>query len=288
VRHVPIPPAPASLSSAAAQKERAKLAAYYADPANESARYPGNFSAYRHAQVRTALKNAFGGKCAYCETFYDSNQPTAVEHFRPKGEVTIGGKRVPPGYWWLASIWENLLPSCTDCNSPRRQDFPAGLPATAGKANAFPLPTEKRRARRQGDEKRERPLLLHPYFDHPEQHLEFVWGTDTIDDGQIRPRRDGARESARGRTTIEVCALQRLGLVTARRRHLRTLVAFLEVVVQRKAEADQAPGDPDARKRFEDAVADVRQLFVDDDPEYTAMTDQVIKAYHERIFGGPR
>jgi hypothetical protein len=85
-----------------------------------------------------------------------------------------------------------------------------------------------------------------------------------------------------------VCALQRLGLVTARRRHLRTLVAFLEVVVQRKAEADQAPGDPDARKRFEDAVADVRQLFVDDDPEYTAMTDQVIKAYHERIFGGPR
>jgi hypothetical protein len=43
---------------------------------------------------------------------------------------------------------------------------------------------------------------------------------------------------------------------------------------------------PDARKRFEDAVSDVRQLYVDSDDEYLAMTNQVIKAYFERIFGG--
>jgi uncharacterized protein (TIGR02646 family) len=286
VRHVLVPPAPASLSGKAAQAERTKLEDFYAVPANANARYPGSFSAYKHQQVRAALKAAFGGKCAYCETFYDSNQPTAVEHFRPKGEVTIGGVRTPPGYWWLASTWENLLPSCTDCNSPRKQDFPAGLPATAGKANAFPLPSEKRRARGRGDERRERPLLLHPYFDEPAEHLQFVWGTDTVDDGQVRPKRTaGGRESKRGRVTIDVCALQRLGLVTARRTHLKLLTAFLEVVVDRKAEADRAPGDPDARKRFENAVADVRRLFVDGDPEYTAMTTQVIQAYYERIFG---
>ena len=285
MRHVAIPQAPASLSSAAAQRERAKLVAFYADPANESVRYPGTFNAYRHQQVRQALKAAFGGRCAYCESFYDATQPTAVEHFRPKGEVTIAGQRTPPGYWWLASSWLNLLPSCTDCNSPRKQDFPAGLPLTAGKANAFPLPTEKRRARRDGEEKNERPLLLHPYFDDPEEHLEFVWGTGTVDDGQIRPRRIRGRESVRGRTTIEVCALQRLGLVTNRRRHLVKLIALLEVVAQRKAEAEKAPGDPDARKAFEDAVVAVRETFTDDD-EYVAMTHQVVKAYFVRLFGG--
>ncbi|MET9314449.1 hypothetical protein ABZX12_21785 [Kribbella sp. NPDC003505] len=285
MRRMPIPQPPASLSSAAAQRERTRLATFYADPANESARYPGTFNAYRHEQVRQALKAAFGGRCAYCETFYDATQPTAVEHFRPKGEVTIAGQRTPPGYWWLASKWENLLPSCTDCNSPRKQDFPAGLPATAGKANAFPLPTEKRRAHHDGEEKNERPLLLHPYFDDPEEHLEFVWGTGTVDDGQIRPRQVHGRESVRGRTTIEVCALQRLGLVANRRRHLIKLIAFLEVVAQRKAEAAKAPGDPDARKAFEDAVVAVRETFTDDD-EYVAMTHQVIKAYFARLFGG--
>jgi uncharacterized protein (TIGR02646 family) len=285
MRRMPIPQAPASLSSAAAQRERTRIAAFYADPANEFARYPGTFNAYKHEQVRQALKDAFGGRCAYCETFYDATQPTAVEHFRPKGEVTIAGRRTPPGYWWLASNWNNLLPSCTDCNSPRKQDFPAGLPATAGKANAFPLPTEKRRAHRDGEEKNERPLLLHPYFDDPEEHLEFVWDTGTVDDGQIRPRRIRGRESVRGRTTIEVCALQRLGLVANRRRHLIKLVALLEVVAQRKAEAAKAPGDPDARKAFEDAVVAVRETFTDDD-EYVAMTHQVIKAFFARLFGG--
>jgi uncharacterized protein (TIGR02646 family) len=282
VRHVAMQAAPVSLMSKAAQTERAKLVEFYAKQENAGARYTGTFNAYKHEQVRTALKTAFRGKCAYCETFYDSNQPTAVEHYRPKGATTIEGALKPPGYWWLASTWENLLPSCTDCNSPRKQDFPNGVPATAGKANAFPLPTEKRRAAKQGDEKRERPLLLHPYFDDPEEHLEFVWDTGTVDDGQIRARRN----SRKGRTTIEVCALQRLGLVAARRRHLRKLVALLEKVAEQKAEVDRTPADPDARKRFELAVGEVRDLFLTEEEEYLAMSNQVIKAYHERIFGG--
>jgi uncharacterized protein (TIGR02646 family) len=289
MRHVPIPAPPASLSSKAAEEERTRLAAYYATPENAEARYTGTFGAYKHQQVRAALQAAFGGKCAYCETSYTATQPLAVEHFRPKGGVTIGGALVPPGYWWLASHWENLLPSCTDCNSPRRQDFPGGVPATAGKANAFPLPTERRRAHCQGDEKKERPLLLHPYFDQPEEHLEFTWDTGTVDDGHIHPRRNGrGQESRRGRTTINVCALQRMGLVSARRRHLRKLIAFLNVVAERKLEADRAPADLDARKRFESAVTEVRVLFIDDEPEYVAMTTAVIQAYHERIFGPRR
>jgi uncharacterized protein (TIGR02646 family) len=286
VRHVDVPPAPASLSAQAAIDERAKLNDFYDQPGNAEARYPGTFSAYRHEQVRAALLAAFGGKCAYCESFYDATQPTAIEHFRPKGAVMIDGKRKPPGYWWLASSWENLLPSCTDCNSPRRQDFPGGMPVTAGKANAFPLPTEKRRAIRPGEERRERPLLLHPYFDDPEEHLEFVWGVGPVDDGHIRARRNGSgRESARGRATIEVCALQRLGLVKGRQRRLVTLIAFLEIVTERKADVDRAPNNKAARKRFEQSVQDVARIFKVADPQYLAMTEQVVEAYFKRIFG---
>ena len=200
--------------------------------------------------------------------------------------MTIDGKRKPPGYWWLASSWENLLPSCTDCNSPRRQDFPGGMPATAGKANAFPLPTEKRRGHRPGEERQERPLLLHPYFDEPKDHLEFVWDIGPVEDGHIRPRRNGSgRESVRGRATIDVCALQRLRLVQARQRRLVTLIAFLEIVIERKAEVDRAPANQAASKRFEQSVLDVQRIFKDSDPQYLAMTEQVIEAYFHRIFG---
>jgi hypothetical protein len=136
------------------------------------------------------------------------------------------------------------------------------------------------------EERRERPLLLHPYFDDPAEHLEFVWGVGPVDDGHIRARRNGSgRESVRGRTTIDVCALQRLGLVRARQRRLVTLIAFLEIVVERKADVDRAPGSRAARKRFEQSVQDVQRIFKDVDPQYLSMTEQVIEAYFKRIFG---
>ena len=83
-------------------------------------------AAYKADDVKATLEQAFRGKCAYCESAYSAAQPMAVEHYRPKGEVVIAGKRTPPGYYWLASAWDNLLPSCTDCNSPRRQVLPDG------------------------------------------------------------------------------------------------------------------------------------------------------------------
>src|SRR5688572_13150422 len=75
------------------------------------------FKAYGDELLRNALNQHYGYKCAYCETFYGASQPVAVEHYRPKGEVIDGDERVRPGYYWLAANWENLLPSCTDCNS---------------------------------------------------------------------------------------------------------------------------------------------------------------------------
>ncbi len=282
MRRVARPPEPRSLSSEKTVAEREAVLAFYADWDGE-AKYDG-FRAYKALDVRAGLEKAFGLKCAYCETYYGATQPVAIEHFRPKGEVVVDGKRVPPGYYWLASEWTNLLPSCTDCNSPRRQDLPTGA-ETAGKANAFPLSSEKSRAKKPGDENKESRLLLHPYLDEPEKHLDFVWGTGSVDDGWVRPARSpSGRASTKGRVTIEVCALQRRGLVAARRARLLELVAHLESVVEAHDNVARHPDDPELLEQYDRRLADTARL-VDDHAPYSAMARQVVAAYHDRLFG---
>jgi hypothetical protein len=148
------------------------------------------------------LKNVFHGKCAYCES-RDVRSPYHAEHFRPKGRVTLKvkkkfqvvktldeeGQEAPhPGYFWLAYNWTNLVPSCNDCNTAR------------GKRDQFPIRKRHVTVKRVSDAEvmtlrqrliqsvlrqdvyflqpedldiLEEPLLLHPYFDHPEDHLVF-------------------------------------------------------------------------------------------------------------------
>ena len=282
MRRVRRPDPPESLASQKAEDERREAAEFYA--AWDSKKKYDKFKVYKSPDVRAALEKAFGGKCAYCETSYAATQPVAIEHYRPKGEVVVDGKRMPPGYYWLASEWTNLLPSCTDCNSPRKQDLPTGA-QTAGKANAFPLAPGSVRAASPGDEAKERRLLLHPYLDHPERHLEFVWGTGTVDDGWVRAKRSGGgRVSVKGQTTIEVCALQRRGLVAARRDRLVNLLAHLEAVVEARDNVAKHPGDPGLMAQYERRLIEVSR-FVEDLAPYSAMARQVVAAYHRRLFG---
>ncbi len=151
------------------------------------------FSRYKSADVKRALDNLFHGKCAYCESFYAKTQPVDVEHYRPKGAVE-GTEHT--GYWWLAMDWENLLPSCIDCNRRRNQrtpkpdqqgsmvlltskgDFARGKSFNTGKQSAFPLATNSPRAewdktKKSEDVSGEQRLLLDPTRDPPENHLVF-------------------------------------------------------------------------------------------------------------------
>ena len=278
MRKVPRPKEPASLSGEKTLKERLAVLDFYAAWDGE-AKFAG-YKRYKSPDVRSALEEAFGGKCAYCETRYTATQPVAIEHYRPKGEVTIDGKRVPPGYYWLASEWTNLLPSCTDCNSPRGQDLPdeEGF-RTAGKANAFPLASEAMRATAPGEETREQRLILHPYFDYPEKHLEFIWGTDTVDDGWVKP----TPGRPKGAATITVCALQRRGLRAARRDRLLDLIAHLESVVEAQNNVVRHPDDPDLLTQLERRLAEVTR-FVSEHAPYSTMCRQVVATYRERLF----
>lgn len=283
MRRVRRPPEPASLRSDRTTRERQAALDFYA-AWDGRAKYD-KFAAYKAADIREALEKSFGGKCAYCETVYAATQPVAIEHYRPKGAVMIDGTLTPPGYYWLASDWDNLLPSCTDCNSPRGQDLPDGR-RTAGKANAFPVAPGSPRATAPGTERVERRLLLHPYLDYPEKHLSYVWGTGTIDDGRIVARSSATgKASVKGATTIEVCALQRRGLVAARRDRLLDLVAHLEGVVDAYDNVARHPGDPVFVAQFERRLTEVSR-FVDDHAPYSLMARQVVAAYHARLFPG--
>ncbi len=186
------------------------------------------------------LKNVFHGKCAYCES-RDVRSPYHAEHFRPKGRVTVKvkkkfsvvktqdeeGKEIDhPGYFWLAFNWANLVPSCNDCNTARgkRDQFPVKKACVGVRLlNA----QEERSLRKQliksparsgvyylqpeDLDLMEEPLLLHPYFDDPDEHLVFG------EFGLVAPREDQTGQpSEKGRHSIEVYDLSAESLRIAR------------------------------------------------------------------------
>ncbi len=204
---------------------------------------------YRHPLVRRALEALFHRKCAYCETPL-SEVGWDVEHFRPKGKVA---KRPDhPGYYWLAYTWENLYPSCGPCNK-RLEDKPTWEdpePAeTAGKADQFPLADEAERAMGpDGEIRNERPLLLDPCADQPEEVLRFS------PVGEI----EAVSDHPRAKASIEVFHLTRRRLRDRRREQI------LLVVLMLKALGNFKKTDPAAASEFEAEIEE--KIFADSSP----------------------
>lgn len=230
--------------------ERESAAAHYAGESSKGK--PFKFSVYQLKKVRDAVYDAFGGVCAYCEAPVPSIE---VEHFRPKGSVRTEGGPQSPGYYWLAATWENLLPSCHDCNTDLWKMYPDGKWRKAGKGTWFPLEDESARATRPGEEEHEQPLLLHPYEDEPAEHLEFA------EEGVLRARvgEDG-EPSRRGEVTIERLGLNRRGLAEARRHRELLIEVTRERVLdaQRRWEAD--PDNDELAEKHRRCVADLESL----------------------------
>jgi uncharacterized protein (TIGR02646 family) len=271
------PPAPACLDGPASLggKERQLSISFYEDAANKDAKFP--FKAYKREAVGAALEAMFGGKCAYCEGYYDKSEPVDVEHFRPKAGFVNGKELEIPGYYWLAAEWCNLLPSCIDCNRGRTQKFTRVPAHVSGKANKFPLADESRRARRPGEETHELPLLLNPCDEDPERHLLFT------DDGHVDPAREkGRRRSRKGQVSIEVFGLDRDALVRARKRVLKDLALatrHLEVVVR---ELEKHPRDKQLREDL-DVASEELARFTREDAEFAQMSRQVVRRFEERF-----
>ncbi len=256
-------------------REREKAVAFYTDPDqfldDEDKVQSFDFKVYKDDTIKSALNELFHGKCAYCESIYEATQPMDVEHYRPKGGVVVDGKLQKPGYYWLAATWDNLLPSCIDCNRSRTQEFPDEDPRPSGKENLFPIQNKDSRATAPGEESGERRLLLDPCRDRPEVHLEF------LDEGLVRPvLKSGNRPSPKGRASIEVYGLQRRPLVEARRDRLLILRAHLSVLAKLTLLMEQDPDNPTLENVVEETQAELRRLQADDQP-YAAMARQFVK-----------
>jgi uncharacterized protein (TIGR02646 family) len=234
----------------------------------------GDFKAYKTAGVREALNAEFRFKCAYCESFFGAVMPVAIEHYRPKAKVTTEHGDVP-GYYWLAASWRNLLPSCNDCNSQRKQEI-GGQMVTMGKGNQFPIADEVRRARAKGEERLEGRLLLHPYLDQPERHLEFG------DDGVVRSRRVSGRTSRKGEHSIAVYALQRPILVQARQARILLIRGQMDVVEREARRHEADPADAEQGRILDEEVAKLRR-FCDKEQPYALMARQMIEPFVERL-----
>ncbi len=289
------------------ERDRARAHQQSTDPKKGSF----EFAAYKHEEVKRRLDALFHGKCAYCETFYSASAPVDVEHYRPKGAVSENPNH--PGYWWLAMSWDNLLPSCIDCNRKRNQrvflvssslsaqyhsSHDSKLPQTqAGKKDSFPLAAGGQHVLPEGlGFGAEQPLLLDPTRDDPAQHLRFH-----IDHaaplGMVLPVSKDNVASERGTTSISVFGLNRLGLVQERTRLLRQLEFLGDLVVDlggliedieqpATAAALAQAGVPDVAGRLrllqDRTLAQMREMAQPHAP-YSAMARAWLEAFKIRL-----
>jgi len=187
-----------------------------------------SYSIYSEKIVRTTLRQFHFGKCAYCESKINAVYGGDVEHFRPKAGYGSNAL-IKPGYFWLASDWNNLLFACPFCNQTNTHQINENgviEEVVLGKLNQFPLRTETYRLNyTHGQmfladtpnyeiayslEETER-LLLKPCTDNVERYFKYE------DDGRILPS-DGLDQLdiEKANTSISVYALKRIGLIQSR------------------------------------------------------------------------
>jgi uncharacterized protein (TIGR02646 family) len=232
------------------------------------------FAMYKDATVKALLVEMFDGKCAYCESFYSSTQPVDVEHYRPKGAVD--GDNEHPGYYWLAATWENLLPSCIDCNRKRGQfDVVEDASRKLGKMDRFPVAGTRARAKADKLEL-EDALLIDPTIDNPTRIFRF-----DRERGVVLPRFKSGKKHDRAENSIEIYGLNRSGLVTDRLHIIRQIDHHLRVIEMLTDVRDGLTASEDAHLR--DIVVDVIDLeldalfsLADSDRPYAGMAEQLL------------
>ena len=194
-----------------------KLDAFFSVDFKDRIQRTPEFDSRLLKEARPALNDLFHKKCAYCESSLIADIGE-VELFRPKLGA-IGKHRSdksPDHYWWLAYEWENLYLSCRPCNFY--------------KANKFPVDGSRGQLRATLDELRrtEKPILLDPCVDEPEEHLAFS------DQGIVSPL------SERGTFTIDVLNLNRPELVAARERELDDAKETLKLKIAARQYSSEA------------------------------------------------
>lgn len=234
------------------------------------------FLAYK--KVKLALSSLTGGHCAYCEAYYDVTEPGDIEHFRPKGAIDTSNGRVSPGYWWLAAVWENLLPSCIRCNREETQALYDGTLMKVGKGERFPIFDEADRASAENGEANERPLLINPAEDEPADYIKFV-----EEDGHCIAKcvdeTEMTENAQRARASIDIYGLNRKGLVTDRSRQMLRAKASLRLLELAMAEYDRLSAEGYPTEFVEQTIERESELlgsFTSGDDRFTGTMRRLI------------
>lgn len=215
---------------------------------------------------------------------FNASQPVDVEHYRPKGEVEDDPAHT--GYWWLAMRWDNLLPSCIDCNRRRRQvtaslgmtldeleaEFHEGQTKASGKKDAFPTRNGVW-ARTEADTiSGEQPLLIDPTRTSPEEHI--AWPVDAEISVAVPIVDAGGHASAEGVASIHVYGLNRMGLAQERTKlllELRQREARINQLLDLAADVTTAGGSADGLLRVADGLVEDILSLTAPDQRYSAL-----------------
>lgn len=306
--HVERPPATLDVQGALLKPDRKGLTerqaaeAYYgANPAPKTA-YP--FKRYKEDKVCEALDAIFHEKCAYCESSYRALEARNVEHYRPKGPVREANG-THPGYWWLAAVWTNLLPSCPVCNQFRRHiifdgsltlaEFEAAMleqaEKTTGKLDAFPLASGNWVSAVDGDLAPEDPLLLNPCERQPEDHLEWnfdwdrsapLWLAEKVT-ALVRPRMAGGEEDPYGKSSIAIYGLNREGLVKDRMLKIKEMQQVCAVAVDLLVTIGEVGAVTPAMRQRLDGLRTRIESFGGDDRPYAGMARAFARLFFREL-----
>lgn len=161
-----------------------------------------NNKIYGDKKVKNALIKAQHGKCCFCERKTEIGD---VEHYRGKGgyQQSPTDVVIKPGYYWLAYDWSNLFFCCETCNRSYKRNY-------------FPLENSDNRADFQlRDISKEKPLIINPQEDDPENYIEYIGFSARAIGGNIK-----------GKETILRTGLNRPFLDERRRDHYIILKAL--------------------------------------------------------------
>jgi len=230
------PVAPAVLTSEGAKKTKQDCIDYDAGKRE----FEFDNLVYGHADVKTTLVAMQHGKCCYCESDVRHVSPGDVEHYRPKSasQQTENTPLEKPGYYWLVYAWGNLLFACDYCNRSCKKNF-------------FPLDVHSTYCRSHNEDlSQERPLLIHPVIDNPQDFIAYR-------DEYAYPIKDNPR----GKKTIEIFKLNERPELVERRRNELEIVKCLHEIANLQMVSEQ---------EREKAIALVAAASLDEG-EYAAM-----------------
>ncbi|WP_316845526.1 hypothetical protein [Pedobacter psychrodurus] len=169
---------------------------------------------YNGPDVKKILKRSQYYKCCFCEK-EQADEYGDIEHFRPKEgfKVAKTTANLKPGYYWLGYTWSNLFFVCGPCNKK--------------KSTLFPLTDENMRARSHHNNiAGESPLLLNPSGpEDPRNHIVFE---NEIAKGMTE----------QGRTTIEICDLNRSAIQEARKKLITDIQFYIDSMLSVKDPRD--------------------------------------------------